>query len=337
MNPLEDVKVTSYQEPSAEKTSSTAVLNFLNQELRSQSDFSIEDEYPSLFRGLPGGESLFIEKEGKIVSHVGILIRQFAHLHFKMKIGLIGSVVTRKENRGEGFATYLIHEANRKLEQQGCTLSILWSDQPDFYLPLGFFRSGNEWDFHLSLEKAKNAPICCRTLNKERDLKAVWNLYQSRKAKLERTFEEMAALVDIPKTQIYVTENNGQIDSYIAINKGADFTHYIHEWCGSIDAVKRNILDCQNRFYPQTALTLISPFDNESSHFLDISERDWKGSLGLVKILNRKALIDCISSGKLATSYEELTDEELLLIALGRDGVRSPASLPLFLWGFDSI
>lgn len=299
-------------------------------------EFTLQDEYPSLFRGLPGGESLFIEREHEVISHVGLMKKRFKHPKFQMEIGLIGSVVTRKENRGEGLASQLVQEALKRLKNNGCTLALLWSNQSDFYLPLGFHRAGNEWDFRISVEKARTSKTCCRLLNKEKDIKALWRLYQARTAKLERSLEEMTALVNIPLTQIYVTEQDDQIDSYIAINKGADFTHYIHEWGGSIEAVKKNIQDCQRRFFPEVPLTLIAPFEKECEGFSDISESYWKGSLGLVKILDRAHLLECFKSFQ-NINDQGMTDKEVLFSVLGKDGESSGSSLPLFLWGFDSI
>lgn len=344
MNGTDHLKTTSYQERLDSKTQVSPVLQFLNQELRAQVTFTVDQEYPSLFAGLPGGESLFIEREGQVVSHVGLVIRQFTHPFFRIKIGLLGSVVTRKQNRGEGLASYLLQEAHRKLHKDQCALSILWSDQPDFYSALGFCRAGNEWDFRLSLEKAKEAPEVSRPLNTDCEIEAVWNLYQAKTAKIERTLEEMVALVNIPKTRIYVTESNGQIDSYIAINKGADFTHYVHEWAGSVEAVKRNVLDCQNRFFSGFPLTLIAPLEQSSTEFSRIAEKEWKGALGLVKIVNRTNFLDSVESFFQKSGFplkkghfENLNDEDLLLATLGRDGVPSSGTLPLFLWGFDSI
>lgn len=339
-----ELKVTSYQGSSSSEDFTTPVLQFLNDELRSKSDSFLQDEYPSLYRGLPGGESLFIEREQKVISHVGIMSRRYRHPSFEMEIGLIGSVVTRKEQRGEGLASFLIQEAIKRLSKQGCTLVLLWSDQPDFYFPLGFHRAGNELDFRISLKKAEGSRPCSRLLNKEKDLELIWKLYQKRSSRLDRSLAEMSALVDIPRTQIYVTESNGKLDSYIAVNKGADFTNYIHEWSGSVERVKGNIQDCQNRFFSGVPLTLIAPFEKENETFSEIADQSWKGSLGLVKNLDRTHLVKCFKSfcgesgGFVSeTDYLKLNDEELLLAVLGRDGLGSKPFLPLFLWGFDSI
>ena len=339
-----ELKITSYQNSGSPESYSHSVLRFLNHQLRSQSDLILQDEYPSFFRGLPGGESLFIEKENKIASHVGIMRRRFQHPGFKMELGLIGSVATHKDHRGEGLASLLLQEAVIRLKKQGCTLALLWSDQPDFYLPLGFHRAGNELDFRISLVKAEAAQPCCRILNKEKDVESVWKLYQKRNSKLERSLAEMTALINIPRTQVYVTGSEGKTDSYIAIHKGADFTNYIHEWGGSLEAVKDNIQDCQNRYFPQTPLTLIAPFEKENETFSEISDQSWKGSLGLVKLLDRNHLVSCFKSfsekagmNVSESDYLNLNDEELLLAVLGRDGVGTRMFLPLFLWGFDSI
>jgi predicted acetyltransferase len=180
-----ELKIASYQNSGSTESYIQPVLQFLNYQLRPQSDLILQDEYPSFFRGLPGGESLFIERENKIASHVGIMRRRYQHPGFQMELGLIGSVATHKDHRGEGLASFLLQEAVKRLRRQGCTLALLWSDQPDFYLPLGFHRAGNELDFGISVEKARAAQTCCRILNKEKDVESVWKLYQKRNSKVQ--------------------------------------------------------------------------------------------------------------------------------------------------------
>lgn len=344
MIPQSELKVASYQGSQSSQSPTNSILQFLNKELRSQTDFLLQDEYPSLFQSLPGGESLIIEREEQILSHVGIIKRRYTHPGFQMDIGLIGSVVTRSEHRGEGLASSLLQEALKRLKQKGCSLALLWSDQPDFYTPLGFYRAGNEWDFRISIEKSRNASEVCRPLNREKDVEAIWKLYQTKAAKFERSLQEMSALVRVPRTQVYVTEKGNQITSYLAINKGADFTNYIHEWAGPVDEVKKNIQDCQKRFFPQTPLTVIAPLEKESSHLLEISDCSWKGALGLVNVLDRAQLIKCFNSffnHQALTlpdlDLSQLSDEECLMVILGKDGLFEGNLLPLFLWGFDSI
>lgn len=320
------------------------ILDFLNSELRQDVSFSIEKEYPSVFCKNPGGVSLCYERDGKIVSHVAYVVRDYTHPKFSLRIGLIGSVTTHAQYRGEGMARALVQRATQELMDEGCSLAILWSDKPEFYEPLGFFRAGQERDYRFSLESVASFEGTNRLIQNERDINQIWNLYKKKKGTLDRSLEEMKALVQIPKTQIYVTEEKGEINSYLAIHKGADFTNYIHEWAGDSQWVQKNIVSCQKEIFPKTPLTMICPVESEDVHFKTIASQVWSGSLGLVKLLNRSVFLNSYQRflGKSFDAHQRLelskmTDEDCLIATLGRDGLHPGLPLPFFLWGFDSI
>lgn len=321
------------------------LITFLDSELRKDQSFSVDVEYPSLFGTCPGGTSIYTKRNGQIISHVGFVIREYRHSLFNLKIGLIGSVTTHSQFRNEGLAKNLLNQAIQILKEKNCVLAILWSDQPDFYSPLGFFRAGQEKDFRF-VDYLPSHPndSTCRRLNNETDLEQVWQLYLNKNANLDRSLEEMRALVSIPKVEVYVTEKNKKVVSYLALHKGADFKNYIHEWGGELRAVRENLISCKNQFYQDAPLTLIAPFETEEMPLKEIAQQTWVGSLGLVKVLDRKKLIDAYlvflkshSQTEEGLPLESLEDEELILWILGKDGVGKNLRLPFFLWGFDSI
>lgn len=337
------------------ENSSEKVVSFLNQELRPRHKHSISQEFPALFGHYPGGQSLYIEKDGVVVSHVGMVVREFQHPHFRLRVGLIGSVATAHPFRGLGMASTLLRHAITELKRKGSVVALLWSDHSDFYLPLGFHRTGRETDFRFSPDHFVEGDLTPRPMNLDKDIEAIWRLYQRHSAKVDRSLEEMKRLCRIPETKIYVTERAGALTSYIAINKGADFTDYIHEWGGDLADLQKNISYCQKQFYPQKPLTLIAPSDYELGPINEIAVEKWNGVLGLVKILDRQRLISIYSDylRKLQCDFKwdrekesieiggniisTKTDPELLRLVFGAGIEAAYPVLPLFLWGFDSI
>lgn len=321
------------------------LIGFLDSELRNQYDFSVAEEYPSLFRSHPGGTSLYLKKSGQIASHVGYVVRTFRHSFFEFKVGLIGSVVTHPSCRKEGLAKKLLQQALQKLKEEQCVLAVLWSDQPDFYEPLGFVRAGQEKDFRFEdLTQTCSPKAVSYRVTSETELQQVWQMYLKKNGALDRSFDEMKALVKIPKTELYVTRENEKVSSYLVIHKGADFTNYIHEWGGELSQVKENLISCKNQFYPDSALTLIAPFETDESVFRALASQYWVGSLGLIKVLDRNKLSEIHQTFLRKQTGEEgnlrldsLTDEELILWIFGKDGAGKGMRLPFFLWGFDSI
>src|SRR5262245_36792288 len=94
------------------------LLEFLNRELRAGTDLRLEKEYPSFFQS-PGGQSLIVEENGEIVSHLGWILREFEHSTFRLRLGLIGSVVTTPRARGKGYASQLVQAALTELQRRG--------------------------------------------------------------------------------------------------------------------------------------------------------------------------------------------------------------------------
>lgn len=318
------------------------LLCFLNQQLRPTVSFSIQDEYPSVFKNNPGGKSLFFTHQGKPISHVAFTSRVYQHPLFELKVGLLGSVATQEAYRRKGLATQLVQEACERLKQEGCAFAVLWSDQPDFYRPLGFHRAGLELDFCLSPQSVLFPQRKARAFNSEEDLAAIFKIYQSQEGKIARSLKEMELLLQIPELKVFVTEDSGAIDSYIAINKGLDFSLTVHEWGGNLPAVMENVSYCQKNIFPKSPLNLIAPSTKQNREFSKIAHSWMYGSLGLVKLLDSKKLIETWQSYLNARSQKReqhfLENEESLLVAcLGRDGQNTLQALPFFLWGFDSI
>lgn len=332
------------------------VVTFLNQELRPRHKHSIAQEFPALFGDYPGGQSLYIERDGVVVSHVGFVVREFQNPHFRLRVGLIGSVATSHPFRGMGMASTLLRGAIQELRHKGCTIILLWSENADFYLPLGFHKAGREIDFRFDPQSIPEMDLAPRPLNPEKDIEGVWRLYQRHSAKVDRSLEEMKRLCRIPETKMYVTEVAGNVTSYLAINKGADFTGYIHEWGGDPSHLQKNIAYCQKHFFPEKQLTLIAPHDYELTGFKQIASEKWDGILGLVKVLDRNRLISTYSDylRKIGTDFKwdreresiefeggkklvTKTDGELIRTVFGEGTLVTTPVLPLFLWGFDSI
>jgi GNAT superfamily N-acetyltransferase len=331
------------------------LFGFLDSESDSTRIRSFRDEYPSVFRSCPGGESLYLEKDGQIISHVAMLDREFQHTDFRMKIGMIGSVVTHPEQRGKGYASYLIRQACFELKKRGCLIAVLWSDQPDFYRPLGFYRAGREQDLRFSHRLVRNTKESVRPMDFNQDAHFIWRLYQKQTSRLDRSLEEQKKLLKIPNTQVYVTEQEGKITSYIAINKGADFTGFIHEWGGEISEVQRNIAHCQSQYFTEQPLTLIAPYDLDLAPLKRMAEEKWDGVLGLIKVLDKNLLLSTYmnflknkkiehvwSRNKDSILFSEsefsLQNEmDIIQLVFGDEVRHAHPRLPFFLWGFDSI
>ncbi len=321
-----------------DRNTDSELIDFLNSELRPEAKISginsIEKEYPSLFSPLHGGISFCFRENGKYISHVGCLMREYVHRFFRIKVGLIGSVVTSKDYQGHGYASQLLQAAVQKFKEEGCEVAILWTDMPEYYETFGFVQAGQEVDLRFSVDTVLDSSLVPERAKPE-DIESVLAIYLRKEGHLQRSLTEMQQLAAIPGTQLYVTRRNGCVTSYLAIQKGEDFKNYIHEWGGDHQELIKAISWIQKNDYQDRPLTLISPPYEELEALESIAEFGWNGVLGMIKILDLPAILKSYQKlyGKSAIEESSLPPEVLYF----GNGATSHPTLPFFLWGFDSI
>jgi len=78
-----------------------------------------------------------VEEDGQIASSVRIFNRE---IYGGLRLAGIGSVGTSPKYRGQGYATMLLKDAIRIMEEQGSDISILFTGSPTFYERVGWTR-----------------------------------------------------------------------------------------------------------------------------------------------------------------------------------------------------
>lgn len=125
------------------------LIQFLNQNLRNESSWSIEQEYPlAINESNLHNMSIIVDPTShEIMSHALLkpIICKTPYAIFK--VGAIGSVVTAPQFRNKGLSRNNILNCIKKAEEQECDFLILWSDQYEFYKKFGFELAGFEHSF----------------------------------------------------------------------------------------------------------------------------------------------------------------------------------------------
>ncbi len=336
------------------RSDSKPIVRFLDASLRQNAGFSIQDEYPAIFGDYPGGHSLYAEVGGEVIAHVAYLTRVFRHPLFHFKIGLIGSVVTHPDFRGHGIAPALLKEALLQLKNNGCLLSVLWTDNPDLYRPLGFERAGREQALRFSAAGIADADLSDPVFpfDPKRHVEGVYRLYLQHKLTVDRSLQEFKRLCRVPNARLFVTLNQDAVTSYTVVNKGLDFPDYIHEWGGKLETVRANVARVQKQLMPEKQLTLIAPGDYDLKLLRLMSSDSWEGVLGMVRLLDRQRLralyLDYLKAigeknwmgeewGGDGRSVPTRTDSDFVSAVIGTDSKPEHPVLPFFLWGLDSV
>lgn len=348
------------------------LLEFLNQQLRPHVEWSIEAEYPQVFKAHNQSRMMVVKNsEGEILSHALYKVLPIKSIYGMIKVAAIGSVVTHAKHRGKGYSRKVVQACVDRAKSEGCELSILWSDLFDFYKAMNFYKTGYEYAFMVDrpLTETKNhfhvgANVSASTIE---------NLYRKQSFQVLRKTVDFEANLKIPKSYVYTLwDKNNKLLSYAIEGKGVDFTGYIHEWGGGVSSIKELLTHIYN--YRQQNLTLIVPGHsvNLRKDLKSLGIKNHLGILGLVKLLGLESLTAKINLYCKRLDYAvefEATDNQSLVIRSGEEKVlltgeevilqtlfgphellgdkalnnflqsklKNILPLPLWVWGWDSI
>lgn len=336
----------------------------------------LADEYPLVFHAEGPGGVVSLDRENAVVSACSVLGRELVGPHGRLSVGLIGSVSTAPEFRGQGAATHILRQAEAEHRRQGHVLSMLWADTPSFYYARGYRPVGRERVFRVTPEVAPRLPeapgIRAAAAG---DAAAIHALYEAQPVRVDRTPVETASLLRCPGMEVRVLEREGQIVAYACRGRGRDLQNTVHEWTGSLEDVLALLRVHREETGADQPLCLSGPASRwdlrERLEALGLESR--VGPLAAAKLLGRAAAARLLqeqlgpeSSVRVEPTAlgapprvelvgphgrGELTDDVLLALLFGTEEVQpeiealgqsfgldlSRLPLDLYVWGLDSI
>ena len=114
------------------------LIEFLDQNLRPNQNWSVRDEFPTTFSPQNHHNMRVIKKDGEVLSHAAIRNLIIRSSQAVFQVAAIGSVVTSSEHRKMGLSTEILKDCIKIGRDQGADLAVLWSDMFNFYQRLGF-------------------------------------------------------------------------------------------------------------------------------------------------------------------------------------------------------
>lgn len=349
------------------------VLEFLNTKLRPEHSWSIDKEYPTALNRANRHNMNIVVSDSRIVSHAVLKPLIVKSPHIIYKVGAIGSVVTDEEFRNQGLSHKILNESLNLARQQNCDISILWTNLYDFYRQLGFELGG--YEISLSFERSMPFDSTQFKYSKDKNVsaEALAKIYSQHSVATIRSQDEFRKFLMIPNTQLYTAWNiNGTLAAYAIEGKGADLSHYVHEWGGSVTAIKNllgYISHAKNQPFhfiaPKHSLNLLNELRLQADY---VNE----GYLGMIRILNFDSLAlkvkkafrnvgvadfifeknqDHILFGCNGDLYTIEAEKDLVPLLFGpvdfdtQDIFKSETAqklklllpLPLWIWGWDSV
>ncbi len=289
------------------------VLNeFLDKNLRSDVEWSLKDEYPLALSEKNIKNIKVINDEGQVVAHAVVqptIVKTHYHV---FKVGLIGSVVTDEDRRGQGMSKNIINSCIQQCEAIDCDIAMLWTDMFNFYAQFGFEVAGSE----IALQADSNFKGTIRESLKILDTpqvspQAILKLFNQHQLRSHRQIADIAQFLKIPNTEVYTAWNQltNTLEAYCIIGKGADFTNYIHEWGGNVSSIVSLVKYIVEK--KKTTVTLITPPQNSNliNQMSDAGAQKFFGVLGMMRIINPQNFCKKIKKGARALGYNDLAFE----------------------------
>ncbi len=352
-----------------------SVVRFLNEKLRPEQTWSIAEEYPAVFKASNNSNLRIITDGQKVLSHAAIRTLVVRTPVTLFKVATIGSVVTDEQHRHQGLGTQLIEDCLLAAHYQACDLSVLWTDQYDFYRRMGFELAGTELTFELTdrfVPPPRPAGLRFEFSSRV-SAESILRLYHQHTVNSSRTLQEVESYLKIPNSTVATCwSQDNKLLAFAVEGKGLDLSCYVHEWGGQSTPLL-HLLD-QLRLHKKSDLRVLVPQHSQNlvAKLQDGGAHKYPGYLGMIRIMNpdnfwrklkRSSRLKAIAGWELLVEQDSLrlqtrentyefrdraaltqlifgpTDPGTLAAFNGEELalLRDVFPLPFWIWGWDSI
>ncbi|MBM3977010.1 MAG: GNAT family N-acetyltransferase [Planctomycetes bacterium] len=316
-----------------------------------------EPDSPLVLAAADDRNLLSIEEEGVVKSACAVLERTFICSDERLRVGLIGTVSTAPGERGRGRASRLLERAELELRSRGCAIALLWAEDPRFYHARGWRPIGAEDDYLLPPTLASRLPRMDVRTATAADAPRLHELANAHPTRVERSVDEMRALLACRGMQTRVALEGERIVGYTCCGRALDLQGVVHEWGGEPHAVLALLGEELRGISDQRpGLLVIAPADasslREALGGFDV--QPLRGILGLGKVLDRRLLaellqrrvgtsarVECDAAASTVVLHGaigggDLSDDSLLTLLFSERGIRDDIETLGLAFGFDA-
>lgn len=289
----------------------TRVVDFLNDNLRQNKNWTITSEYPTALSTNNIHNMSIITEDEKIIAHAVLKTLIIKTPYAIFKIGAIGSVITDPDHRQQGHSRKNIENCIQLAQKQECDLVILWTDQFDFYRKMGFELAGYDCSYvYETAGEIHNKKLRFVSGNNV-DPNALQKLYSQHTVHAVRGTEDFKNFLKIPNSNLFTAwDQNNQLLAYAVEGKGMDLINYVHDWAGQTEA----LLDLFQyiRAQKNDVITVMVPAHSQNlrQKIGQAAEVSHQGYLGMLKIVNKEALLNKVKKAFRAEGFENIVLEQ---------------------------
>jgi predicted N-acetyltransferase YhbS len=223
-------------------------------------------EYPLLFSEWNCEQLRVIEREGQLVAHVGISIRDAIVLGTRLRVASIGAVGTDPGCRGQGMASALMEDARIHSRARGASLMLI-SGGRGLYHRLGYVTVGRFTGHRAAAGPAVGVTIAPMAAE---ELAVVIALHQQEPVRFLRPRENWEALLAAgmlmnQPADLLIVRQDAERVAYLAVQRpvvgrdGQPGPARVMEWAGSRRAVAGALPGVAARYnVPEAALVALA-------------------------------------------------------------------------------
>jgi GNAT superfamily N-acetyltransferase len=242
-----------------------SLVDLANRVFRSGRAGDMGAEYPLVFEPANVENLRVARADGRIVSHVGICLRDASILGARVHVASIGAVATDPDHRGRGLASRLMEEARRHAVQQGASLMLI-SGGRGLYIRLGYVQVGSFLS-HQSREELGEGLEVREFV--DADLAAVAALYQAEPVRFFRPMSDWHRLVAAGRlmnqpADLLVIDESGGLIAYLGVQlptPGTAGPVRVREFAGSRSAITAALPAVARRYGAATAEVVVRSCD----------------------------------------------------------------------------
>jgi ribosomal protein S18 acetylase RimI-like enzyme len=176
-----------YSEPRACRPEELpGLIDLANRVFSPDLSFPMGENFPLLFCAENAEHLRVIDRDGEIVSHVGVLIRDAVLLGVPVRVAAVGAVCTDSGCRGAGLASRLMEDARAHSIAHGVDLMLI-SGGRGLYHRLGYVQVGRFPSYRVTNNDPRRQEELRVTLYEPADLPAVMALHEREPIRFRRS------------------------------------------------------------------------------------------------------------------------------------------------------
>jgi len=274
------------------------LVNYVFRESNNQPP-DMEKRYPFLFNEDNLENLRIILKDNRPISHIGISEAEIIVYGCRTKIGSIGSVCTYPQYRGRGFATLLLENTIKKLDDDGADVMLV-SGEGGLYKRAGCTEAGRVHKFKISGDDLKRFnPQAMEVFPyEEKNLENIVRVYQKERVRFFRSLEDFKKILTTGlamdrEAEILTVHKAHEFLGYLAVQipeekEGKERISNVAEYSG----IRRAILGAVKPIFDRYDIQELSfniPF-HDAEFIYALKEKGFKSRIenipGTLKIIN---------------------------------------------------